>query len=122
MPAETLRWVKTEELFDEIDRAERQLRGSFRRLLSLKSVVAFAAYECQDDRHEPRNVPVDITRKLPELYLDYRTRAKDINNVWRDWVDENLNKDRDVPQVGDYALQLVLRWSVPNLSFGDPHR
>jgi hypothetical protein len=114
IPHETLLPVtKDKGLFQQIRKAERELRSPVRRLLSLKRVGGFGIYRCHplEDYHSSPPIGDETTRCLVELFRNYRTEKRDYQDRWMNWIHENFNNNSVNPKDGKYALQLLLRWS-----------
>ncbi|KAK3303020.1 uncharacterized protein B0T15DRAFT_261431 [Chaetomium strumarium] len=105
-------------LFKQIRRAERKLRPWGRRLLSLKRVAGFGLYRCVPSHGYHIMDPVDnrTQRILNDLYRDY-SGTHDPGDRWLTWVRQELNAGVLDPEVGEYALRLLLRWSATKIVF-----
>ena len=113
LPTEDLRFFK------QIQKASNELRGFYRRVLSLKRVVGFGIYECYVGEQEHKVIEMDspTKRTLDELYRDYQSGLRDREDAWANWIHENFNQNETDPMSGKYALQPILGWSIPKLAF-----
>jgi len=117
IPHEILLSLQSEDLFTQIRKAERRLRGPLRRLLSLKRVGAFGLYKCHpsQDYHSTPDISNETKRCLSEFYRNYRSEKADEFGRWGAWIQTHFNNASDDPEEGTYALQLVLSWSPVKL-------
>ncbi|KAJ9644949.1 uncharacterized protein PV06_08761 [Exophiala oligosperma] len=115
IPREKIRRVvEIQGLFQQIRKAQRQLRNPFRRMLSLKEVSGFGIYECDPIKGYHREVELDkeTERALAELWRSYNGNNLDYEGRWLMWIHQHFNNGSKNPEMGRLALELKLQWSV----------
>ena len=120
VPKETLRRVMHKEgLFQQIRKANRQLRNPIRRMLSLKEVSGFSIYECDPIRgyHREADVDGETKRALAEMWRSYKGHKLDYEGRWLMWIHEHFNNNSKKPEMGRLTLEFKLRWSVSKVVF-----
>jgi len=120
VPKETLRRVLHKEgLFQQIRKANRQLRNPIRRMLSLKEVSGFSIYECDPTKgyHREAHIDGDTQRALAEMWRSYKGHKLDYEGRWLMWIHEHFNNNSKKPEAGKLTLEFKLRWSVSKVVF-----
>jgi hypothetical protein len=114
-PKEKLRRVmKIDGLFQQIRKAQRELRNPIRRLLSLKEVAGFGIYQCDPHKGYHREVELDgeTESALGELWRSYNGHKLDYEGRWLLWIHQHFNNSSKNPEMGHLTLEFKLRWSV----------
>ncbi|KAF4341459.1 hypothetical protein FBEOM_4620 [Fusarium beomiforme] len=111
---------RPEHFFSKLRWAAFRLRGMRGTLLSLKHLTAFRLYKCDTNTGTHKHVNLD-DNGIGDLYLLMNTYKswhvpRHISLAWADWVHRTLNNERLDVLEGEYALELVLDWSITRIS------
>ncbi|EKJ70215.1 hypothetical protein FPSE_09589 [Fusarium pseudograminearum CS3096] len=110
---------RPEQFFSKLRWATFRIRGMRGTLLSLKHLAAFRLYRCDFNTgaHTRINLDANGVCDLYLLLITYKSWhiPRHISRAWADWIHRTLNDEQlDVLQ-GEYALELVLDWSITRI-------
>ncbi|XEV04380.1 hypothetical protein FSHL1_009667 [Fusarium sambucinum] len=111
---------RPDQFFSKLRWATFRLRGMRGTFLSLKHLAAFRLYKCDANtgKHDHVNLDANGTADLYLLLSTYKSWhiPQHISRAWADWTHRTLNNERLDVLKGEYAIELVLAWSLTRIT------